>query len=486
MRIVLFAFGIDCLAKLRVRAQTLPIIRPAACQSPTPGPPFSLDCSNRDLPPFLSRIMRPLERNMYRHLIALLTLSCSVWAGSFPLEAQEATASSGATSSAIQAIRGLAGVQIQEKDGQVVGIDFRKCSDTWGNVFPKVLDLPSLQSISVGGPQATHERIVSLASLPNLRSLRMDQCPITDATIAAVARFSKIDDVGIDRCPITDESMKSLSQVAAIKRIRVPRTELTDQGLSYLKDAIQLELLDLAECHQISDTGLTHLKGLTKLRNLTLSGPRITDAGMWHLAGLTNMVAISFQNCAVTDQSFGALSGMTKLKEFDAFRTRVGGHALSSIAGAKEISKIKMRDSAITTQGIVEQIGKFPNLTALDLSETSIQDSALAEIGKLNKLEDLNLWRSQVTDSGITFLVELPLKRLNLDDTSIGDAAIPHIARIRSLEFIHLGKTAITDEGIQGLKELTKLKDLVLTNNGLSAEGVKRLQSQLTKTNIKF
>jgi hypothetical protein len=110
----------------------------------------------------------------------------------------------------------------------------------------------------------------------------------------------------------------------------------------------------------------------------------------------------------------------------------------------------------------------------------------LAEIGKLNKLEDLNLWRSQVTDSGITFLVELPLKRLNLDDTSIGDAAIPHIARIRSLEFIHLGKTAITDEGIQGLKELTKLKDLVLTNNGLSAEGVKRLQSQLPKTNIKF
>jgi len=423
---------------------------------------------------------------MYRHWIVLLTLSCSVLAGYASVRAQEATAASDVNSAAIQAIRGLAGVQIQEKDGRIIGIDFRKCRGAWGDVLPRVLEIPSLQSISVSGPQATHERIVSLASLPNLRSLRMEQCAINDATIAAVARFPKIDDVGLDRCPITDESIKSLAQAPSIKRIRLPRTELTDQGLSFLKDAIHLELLDLAECHRISDAGLIHLKGLTKLRNLTLSGPRITDAGMQHLAGLTNIVAISFHQCAITDESFGALSAMTKLKEFDVFRTRVGGHALSRIAGAKEISKIKMRDSAITTQDIVEQIGKFPNLTAIDLSETKIEDGALVEIGKLTKLEDLNLWRSRVTDSGIKFLVELPLKRLNLDDTSIGDAAIPHIAQIRSLEFIHLGKTAITDEGIQGLKELTKLKDLVLTNNGLSPEAVERLRSRLPETRIQF
>jgi Leucine-rich repeat (LRR) protein len=423
---------------------------------------------------------------MYRHLVVLLTLSCSVLAGYVSLRAQEATAASDVNSAAIQAIRGLAGVQIQEKDGRIIGIDFRKCSGAWGEVLPRVLEIPSLQSILVSGPQATHERIVSLASLPNLRSLRMEQCAITDATIAAVSRFPKIDDVGIDRCPITDQSMKSLSQVAAIKRIRVPRTELTDQGLSHLKDAIQLELLDLAECHQISDAGLTHLKGLTKLRNLTLSGPRITDAGMLHLPGLTNMVAISFHECAITDQSFGALSGMTKLREFDVFRTRVGGHALSWIAGAKEISKIKMRDSAITTQDIVEHIGKFPNLTALDLSETEIGDGALVEIGKLTKLEDLNLWRSQVTSSGVRFLVNLPLKRLNLDDTSVGDAAIPHVSQIRSLEFVHLGKTSVTDQGIEGLKELSKIKDLVLTNTGLSPEAVERLRSQLPETRIQF
>ncbi|MFN6162616.1 MAG: leucine-rich repeat domain-containing protein, partial [Planctomycetota bacterium] len=301
---------------------------------------------------------------MSRYWIPIATLVCVFLVGPQKLTGQERDAAV----SAAQAIRKLAGVQIQEKDGQIVGIDFRKCGDAWVDVFPKVLEIASVQSLSIGGPAATHERIVPLERLPNLRALRLEQCAIDDVTVAAIARFPKLDDINLDRCPITDESMKSLAQSRSIKRIRVPRTKLSDAGLATLKDSVQLELLDLTECNQITDVALAHLKGLTKLRNLSLSGPRITDAGMQHLSSLTNMVAISFQDCAVTDDGFIALAAMTKLKEFDIFRTRVGDNALLAIAGAKEISKIKLRDSAITTEGIVAHIGKFPNLTALDLS----------------------------------------------------------------------------------------------------------------------
>jgi Leucine-rich repeat (LRR) protein len=257
-----------------------------------------------------------------------------------------------------------------------------------------------------------------------------------------------------------------------------------------LKNSTQLELLDLTDCNRISDAGLAHLQGLTKLRNLSLC-PRITDAGMQHLAGLTNMVAISFQNCSVTEESvteesFSALAGMTKLKELDLYRTRVGDNALLAIADAKEMSKLKLRDSAITTRGIVEHIGNFPNLISLDLSETSIQDAALVEIGKLAKLQDLNLWRSRVTDRGIEALTKLPLKRLNLDDTSIGDGAIPSVSQIKSLEFLHLGKTAITDASLQELRNLSNVKDLILTNTDLSQPAVDELRRSLPQASIQY
>lgn len=86
--------------------------------------------------------------------------------------------------------------------------------------------------------------------------MRMEQASITDQTIAEVAKFPKVDDILLDRCGITDECLKSLGQSKTIKRIRAPRTKLSDAGLAYLKDTIQLELLDLSDCNQISDAGL--------------------------------------------------------------------------------------------------------------------------------------------------------------------------------------------------------------------------------------
>jgi hypothetical protein len=202
------------------------------------------------------------------------------------------------------------------------------------------------------------------------------------------------------------------------------------------------------------------------------------------------MVAISLKQCAVTDQGCKALSGTTKLKEFDVFRTRVGGDSLLAVAGAQELTaRSSCEDSAITTRGIVEpRIGQFPNLTALDLSETTIDDDALVEIGELTKLRrHRSRWRSRVTDRGTESLVKLPLEPLKpWTIPPSGTQRFHPSPRSEHLEFIHSGKTAITDEGIQGLQQLTNLKDLVLTNTGLSPEAVKRLQGRLPKTKIQI
>jgi Leucine-rich repeat (LRR) protein len=177
---------------------------------------------------------------------------------------------------------------------------------------------------------------------------------------------------------------------------------------------------------------------------------------------------------------------MTKLKEFDIFRTRAGNEALAALSGATEMSKMKLRDCGVTTKGIVEHIGKFPNLTALDLSETTTKDAALVEIGKLLKLEDLNLWHTRVSDSGLSSLTSSKIKRLNLDDTNIGDGAIESLSKIETLEFLHIGKTAVTDEKIGELAKLKNLKELILTNTTLSKKAVADLQEKLPKTNIKY
>ena len=389
------------------------------------------------------------------------------------------------TDASLNAIKSLGGVVIQEKDGLLIGVDFRKCDDDWVNLLPKLHDIPSLQSVSMTGPLATHARIETLSTLPNLRTLRLDQTSVTDETVATIAKFEKLEDLNLEGCKISDDSLASISQRETLKRLRLGKTTVSDNGLVSLKAMKQLELLDLSDCNQITSDGLANLSGLTKLRNLSIGSPLIADDGLKHLVALTNMVALSLKGCAVTDAKFDALAGMSKLKEFDMFRTRGGDRALGVISNCKEITKLKLRDSAITNKGLIEHITKFENLTSMDLGETQISDEALIAIGKLSKLEDLNLLRTKVTSAGVAELGRLKLKRLNLDDiASIGDSVVQHVAKIPSLEFLHLGKTAITDSGLQGLAPLANLKDLILNDTAITDAAINQLQIKLPKLKI--
>ena len=52
---------------------------------------------------------------------------------------------------------------------------------------------------------------------------------------------------------------------------------------------------------QITDVGLAHLKGLTKLQGLNLTGTQITDAGLVHLKGLTKLWGLNLMDTQITD-----------------------------------------------------------------------------------------------------------------------------------------------------------------------------------------
>ena len=74
--------------------------------------------------------------------------------------------------------------------------------------------------------------------------------------------------------------------------------------------AIALDQLD-----HMTDADLEHLKGLSQLRSLDLSGTQITDAGLEHLSELTQLHVLILWNTAVTD------AGLKHLKRLPALRT---------------------------------------------------------------------------------------------------------------------------------------------------------------------
>ena len=69
-----------------------------------------------------------------------------------------------------------------------------------------------------------------------------------------------------------------------------------------------LEVLHLQQGRAITDAGLAHLEGLTKLKTLNLwYCEQVTDEGMKHLSGLKNLENLSLGHTQVSSEGIAEL-----------------------------------------------------------------------------------------------------------------------------------------------------------------------------------
>ncbi len=101
---------------------------------------------------------------------------------------------------------------------------------------------------------------------------------------------------------------------------------------------------------EVTDAGLAHLKELTGLHSLNLSGTQFTDAGLVHLEGLTGLKVLNLGSTKFTDAGlvyFGRLTGLRTLilnctKVTDARLQRLEGPMARSHLRVKSNSELRL------------------------------------------------------------------------------------------------------------------------------------------------
>jgi len=197
--------------------------------------------------------------------------------------------------------------------------------------------------------------------LGNAVAIRLTNAEITDAELESLADVPTLESLAISSAQITDD----LTHLRGLRSLEVNclgGVPVTDTGLAHLKGLTKLESLwivnllgphtffmpgegvgfvtgsghfKLAEKH-IADAGLTQLKGLTKLETLIIIGypTEITDAGMADLAGLSNLKFLNLDTTQVTDTGLMRLRGLAKLRYLDFNSPHITSKGLENLLDA--------------------------------------------------------------------------------------------------------------------------------------------------------
>lgn len=180
----------------------------------------------------------------------------------------------------------------------------------------------------------------------------------------------------------------------------------------------------------VSADGAGDLSPLTLLQpealhRLELSGTTVTDSELSHLRGLIGLRELELSNTAITDAGLGHLQGLTGLRELYLAHGRITDAGLVDLRGLTGLRCLDLGGTRITDAGLVH-LAALTGLERLYLNGTSITDAGLMRLHTLTGLRDLQVEETQITDAGITRFKEALPDCLVLRDRDMGDGAAVH------------------------------------------------------------
>jgi F-box/leucine-rich repeat protein 14 len=91
--------------------------------------------------------------------------------------------------------------------------------------------------------------------------------------------------------------------------------QTNDEVMRFVGRLGGLEALQaLGELKQVSDAGMVHVRGLTRLRSLRFGlCPKLTAACLVNVSGLTNLEALQLGQTTFADADLAQLKGLTRL-----------------------------------------------------------------------------------------------------------------------------------------------------------------------------
>ena len=140
--------------------------------------------------------------------------------------------------------------------------------------------LTNLRIFKLSRGKFSDKGIEQLKGLKNLESLNLSDTQVTTEGVARLSAATTLRELVFYGFGVNDSTLRRLDALKGLKVLQLVRCSVTDAGLTPLEHLTRLRELQLNECHRISDAGLGHLRRLSNLETLFVSGAEISDSGL--------------------------------------------------------------------------------------------------------------------------------------------------------------------------------------------------------------
>ena len=344
-------------------------------------------------------------------------------------------------------------------------------------VLKPISRLTGLQILTLSGTGMTDTGMAFFRSLRSLRALELlYESRINGPGLAVLQDLPALEHL---QCGtgMTDAGLKYLGQLPHLRSLKLRTGGIGGPGLSDLAALPCLERLCLVGG---GDQHVQHLRGLTRLKGLTLWGPDqpLTDASLaaiGRLSALEEFYVIGWgARTDFTDLGVAYLKDLKHLKKVDfGSSARIGAAGIRHLTGLPDIESLA---GIKPTDDVVKMLPCFPNLRRLSIQNRFAAPVSLGPLTSLRCLEELMLYDPYVSDDDLKCLESLShLKRLHLsggpDANGVITNGIQSICKLRQLESLELD-TCVTRSGLNQLSCLASLQNLSLRLRQADADGI--------------
>lgn len=351
------------------------------------------------------------------------------------------------------------------KQPVLLAVDVITANGEWGDVM-----MVDPQSKLPAGPLKLRQLLCQSSQPPETADLRA--VGQTTSLLVVDLGSGEIDDAGLDGLvasrtlfsltlrtgKLSEGWPAKLSALSSLTTLSVTGSAVTDTALSRLPPLPKLRRLQL-EDGKFTAAGLRGLP-VRSLSNLAVRRTPIGDDGLKAVRDFPSLTDLELEQVAATVQGFRHLNGssvrtlrLTGREIRDAEIEGLRGQPLSVLF----LTRPELTDASLGP------LSTLQNLTSITVNETPIRGEAWTpEKGCWSKLKFAAFPNCKWTDKGVKSLADAApnLDTLFLHDNSITNAAGADLARLTHLRNLWVQSTELKIAGLLQLKPLKELKDL--------------------------